>query len=135
MLRPSVTFFGEPLPQTFVQRHFEDVSTCDLLLVFGTSLQVYPVAAIPNMIGPQAVRLLINRDATGCFQGIEPFNEQKSINGLEDEAQKSSTSDSRWNTPGYRDVFYRGDCDDGAAVMASSLGLLGEFDEIVRRWC
>ncbi|MGB9887613.1 MAG: SIR2 family NAD-dependent protein deacylase [Moorellales bacterium] len=47
MLRPDVVLFGDPMSEDYyaAARELED---CDLLLVIGTSLQVYPVAGLPR---------------------------------------------------------------------------------------
>lgn len=42
-VKPDIVFFGEELAERFLSLVDMDVSNCDLLLVLGTSLQVYPV--------------------------------------------------------------------------------------------
>lgn len=71
-IRPDVTFFGEPLPERFTTLSNADLPDADVVLVMGTSLLVYPVAALPQMAGPNCVRVLINREARGCFQHVPP---------------------------------------------------------------
>jgi NAD-dependent deacetylase len=46
-LRPGVVWFGEALPQGPWQAALEAVTTCDLLLVVGTSGLVHPAAGLP----------------------------------------------------------------------------------------
>lgn len=41
----------------------------DLILVFGTSLQVAPVCAIPNMAPPNCTRVLVNKSLSDVLQG------------------------------------------------------------------
>jgi NAD-dependent deacetylase len=48
-LRPDVVWFGEPLDQEAIERAAQAVSTCDVLLVVGTSAVVYPVAGLPAL--------------------------------------------------------------------------------------
>ncbi|TCP55743.1 NAD-dependent deacetylase [Tumebacillus sp. BK434] len=48
-LRPDVVLFGEMLPQEPWQRALADIRSAELVLVIGTSLQVYPVAQLPHM--------------------------------------------------------------------------------------
>ena len=46
-LRPGVTLFGESLPQAAFQRADEALSRADLILILGTSLEVFPAAQLP----------------------------------------------------------------------------------------
>jgi len=48
-LRPDVVWFGEPLDQAALERAAQAVSTCEVLLVVGTSAVVYPVAVLPAL--------------------------------------------------------------------------------------
>lgn len=72
VLRPDVVLFGEPLPARFHERTAADLPRCNLLLVLGTSLVVYPVAALPSQVGPLCVRALFNHEPSGCFQYVPP---------------------------------------------------------------
>jgi NAD-dependent deacetylase len=47
VLRPDVVLFGEPLPAQAVDRAVDLARSCDLMLVVGTSMVVYPAAALP----------------------------------------------------------------------------------------
>ena len=47
-LKPAVVLFGESA--NFPSSIISDVKNCDLLLVIGTSLTVFPFAAVPSMI-------------------------------------------------------------------------------------
>jgi NAD-dependent deacetylase len=47
LIRPSVVWFGESLPQATFQAAFRAVEQCDLMLVVGTSGLVYPAAQLP----------------------------------------------------------------------------------------
>lgn len=60
MLRPDVVLFEDPLDNSFndALQHMED---CDLFIVVGSSLQVYPVAGLPQYCERLAI---INRDPT-----------------------------------------------------------------------
>ena len=51
VLKPDITFFGEDLPSTFFSRfNTHDLPTADLILVIGTSMQVAPVAKMPDKL-------------------------------------------------------------------------------------
>lgn len=154
-LRPDVVFFGEPLPERFNRLCFNDLSTCDLLLVMGTTLLVYPVASLPQMVGPQCVRLLINREPSGCFQEVPPGN-ASDASGMNSSgstlqaqpgddtstffADNSNVSLTRQNfhqyeTKMYRDVFYQGNCDEGAVELAAALGLEPKLSTVILEHC
>lgn len=62
VIKPDITFFGEPLPSRFHKTVKEDIFRCDLLLCIGTSLKVAPVSEIVNMLPAHVPQVLINRD-------------------------------------------------------------------------
>lgn len=49
LVRPSVVWFGEMLPEAAVQAAWHAAETCDVMLVIGTSGAVYPAAHLPRM--------------------------------------------------------------------------------------
>ncbi|GHV80655.1 NAD-dependent protein deacetylase [Spirochaetia bacterium] len=49
VLKPAITFFGEALPARALQAAESDASKADLMLVLGTTLTVYPAAAVPQI--------------------------------------------------------------------------------------
>ncbi|KAK7085059.1 NAD-dependent protein deacetylase sirtuin-3, mitochondrial [Halocaridina rubra] len=65
-VKPNIVFFGENLPENFWNYHHETHFT-DLLIVIGTSLEVYPFAGIAEAVGYSTPRVLINRDVVGSF--------------------------------------------------------------------
>ncbi|HEY7197570.1 MAG TPA: NAD-dependent deacylase [Gaiellaceae bacterium] len=48
VLKPGVVFFDEALPVAAIERAFELAGRARLLLVVGTSLEVWPVAGLPD---------------------------------------------------------------------------------------
>ena len=60
-LKPSVVMFGEPLPSGFISQIQTDIQCCDLVLIIGTSLTVFPFAAIPRMVHPDVPQYSISR--------------------------------------------------------------------------
>lgn len=48
MLKPNAIFFGEPLESSTLETADAMIAECDLLLVLGSSLVVYPVAFYPQ---------------------------------------------------------------------------------------
>lgn len=49
MLRPDIVLFGDQMPETFFEVASVLKQQCDFLLIIGTSLQVYPVAALAEL--------------------------------------------------------------------------------------
>jgi NAD-dependent SIR2 family protein deacetylase len=101
LVKPSITFFGEPLPRRFGQCAAEDFPSCELLIILGTSLKVQPFASLVSLVKPNVPRLLINRNRVGEDLGLD-FGE------------------------GTTDVFYGGECDDGARRLCR-LANMGEL--------
>lgn len=48
-LKPDITFFGEALPLAAITEAQKECAQADLLLVLGSSLTVYPAAALPQI--------------------------------------------------------------------------------------
>ncbi len=64
-VRPDVVVFGDPLDSEILDTADQWAQTCDLCIVLGSSLTVYPAAAIPRMARQRGAELLIvNRDPT-----------------------------------------------------------------------
>jgi NAD-dependent deacetylase len=66
ILKPDVVMFGEPLPADAIERAAELVQRAGVLLVVGSSLEVYPVAALAEEAAALAI---VNRDPTQ-FDGL-----------------------------------------------------------------
>ena len=65
VLKPDVVFFGELLPEWAIERASELAREAGLLLVVGSSLEVYPVAGLPLETVQAGGRLaIVNRDPT-----------------------------------------------------------------------
>jgi len=65
VVRPDVVLFGEALPGRFWQNITEDFRTCDLLLVFGTSLVVAPFNSLVTKAGRGVPRVYVNLSKPG----------------------------------------------------------------------
>jgi len=61
VLKPDVVMFGELLPAGAIERSSELVQGAGLLLVVGSSLEVYPVAGLPDLARRVAI---VNRGET-----------------------------------------------------------------------
>lgn len=95
LVKPDIVFFGEALPRRFFRHREEDMPECDLLIIMGTSLVVYPFASLQGLVGERCPRLLVNREKVGDLE----FGEDN-----------------------LRDALHLGDCDDGVSQLAELLG-------------
>jgi len=105
-VKPDIVFFGEGLPERFHDLYHKDLKECDLVIVMGTSLYVYPVAGIPDDVHRSCPRILINRELVGSFR-----------------TDKRRTAD----------AFYCGNADDGSLRLAKALGIYKEVKESYKK--
>ena len=64
-VRPSVVWFGEPLPDRVLNQAWRDAERCDIVLVVGTSGVVYPAAELPFLARHAGARIVeVNPDFT-----------------------------------------------------------------------
>lgn len=61
IIRPDVTLYGEPLNTEVINKAINAISQCDLLIVAGTSLTVYPAASFIHYFRGNNI-VAINRD-------------------------------------------------------------------------
>ena len=67
ILKPDAVFFGEALPEEALKRATYDSSHCDIFLVVGSSLVVYPAAYMPIYAkGAGAKLVIVNLSSTMC---------------------------------------------------------------------
>jgi NAD-dependent deacetylase len=65
VLKPDVVFFGELLPEDAIDRAFALAREARLMLVVGSSLEVYPVAGLPlETLGAGGSVAIVNRGPT-----------------------------------------------------------------------
>ncbi len=65
ILKPDVIFFGEALPQETLSQAMQEAEACDVMLVIGSSLVVYPAAYVPIQARQAGAKLvIINRGPT-----------------------------------------------------------------------
>ncbi|MEX1219496.1 MAG: Sir2 family NAD-dependent protein deacetylase [Solirubrobacterales bacterium] len=71
ILKPAAVLFEEMLPGDVVDRSLKAIADCDLLLLIGSSLVVYPVAGFPAARPSNAKMALINNEATSWVSDSE----------------------------------------------------------------
>jgi NAD-dependent deacetylase len=72
-MKPAAVFFGEAMPAEATNRAFQLAEECDLMLVVGSSLVVYPAAQVPLVAHAAGAPLLIlNAEPT-------PFDELATV--------------------------------------------------------
>jgi NAD-dependent protein deacetylase/lipoamidase len=64
-LKPATVSFGQAMPERETAAAFAAAAECDLMLVIGSSLVVYPAAAIPEAaVRAGAPMVIVNREPT-----------------------------------------------------------------------
>ena len=65
VLKPDTISFGQAMPEDKMRAAVEYADICDLCIVLGSSLVVYPAASIPERAADSGAKLMIiNRDKT-----------------------------------------------------------------------
>lgn len=103
LVKPKTVLFGRSLPSEFFGRIQEDLPTCDLLIVAGTSLVVSPANSLVYQVPESTIRVVVNNEPVGQGLGIDygPTNE--------------------------RDFFAQGDCDLVFLDLVQELGWLEDL--------
>lgn len=70
MLRPGVVWFGEQLPEGAIERAVEEVKLADIVIVAGTSAQVYPAASLIPPAAQNTQVIEINPEATDFSEDV-----------------------------------------------------------------
>jgi NAD-dependent deacetylase len=73
LLKPDAVFFGEAIPSRALMISQVQSQKCDVLIVVGTSLQVYPAAQIPLSVKlkhPPAVVVEVNREPSSLHEQV-----------------------------------------------------------------
>jgi NAD-dependent deacetylase len=72
ILKPDVVFFEEMLPPEAIDRAYELARGAGLLLVVGSSLEVYPVAELPSVTKAAGGKVaIVNRGPTSFDEGAD----------------------------------------------------------------
>lgn len=116
-VKPATVLFGRNLPpKVFKCLESDFPSHVDLMLIIGTSLQVYPACNFVTRVRPEVPRLLLNLDLVGANVGLD-FG-----------APNSSD-----HQPIPRDGCILGPCDHGLLYLAEQLGWVEELKRLQSR--
>jgi len=63
LIKPDIVFFGELLPDSFFEK-VQRITEADLVIVMGTSLQVFPFASLVGEVPENVPLVYINRENT-----------------------------------------------------------------------
>lgn len=83
ILRPDVVWFGEPLPTNVLSQAIDEASTCDVMVVAGTSLLVSPANTLPIYAKQNnAILIEINPEETSMSSYMDLSIRDSSANSL-----------------------------------------------------
>jgi len=107
--KPDVVFFGEGLPWEF-HSSSELLVYSDLLLIFGTSLAVFPFASLVDLVNPKVPRVIFSKQHSDSYiQGGFNFSPDSSLK---------------------RDLMFEGDCDQKVKQLVELAGWEKEFSSL-----
>lgn len=138
IVKPDVVFFGEGLPKAFIDFLMGGCRDADLLIVIGTSLRVFPFAALVDEVRPTVPRIVINNQRVGetmfflCDEALaeEHYSESSGSSGDEGSTSKRRRR-AQLGQKAVRDVLLKGNCQQIVADLAKALG----FGEELERRC
>ena len=73
-MRPHIVFFGEEVP--LFPRAAEEMRDADVVIIVGTSMQVYPAASLIHYVPPDADCYLVDPNPQGVGAGVEVIAER-----------------------------------------------------------
>ncbi len=66
IVKTATISFGQPMPEPALERAESEARSCDLFVAIGSSLVVYPAAALPGVAKTHGAQLaILNREPTG----------------------------------------------------------------------
>lgn len=76
IVKPDVVLYEEPLDESVLLAAVEEISAADLLLIGGTSLNVYPAAGLIDYFRGENI-VVVNRGATArALEGVVSVDEK-----------------------------------------------------------
>ena len=85
LIKPDIVFFNEALPDEFFNSIQHDFDDCDMLIVIGTALVVYPFADLVNVVPLNCPRVCINREKVGKTMSYDNLGRDVALLGNSDE--------------------------------------------------
>ena len=79
-LRPHIVWFGEMVPE--LERAAVIVSECDIFIVVGTSLVVYPAASLVDYVSSQAKKFVVDPETSSINLPGYHFLHQTATTGI-----------------------------------------------------
>ena len=79
-LRPHIVWFGEPVPN--IEKAIETVSAADIIIIVGTSLQVYPAAGLYRYAANEARIYLVDPKPALCGDSRITVIPMKATDGM-----------------------------------------------------
>ena len=73
-MRPHIVFFGEEVP--LFPQAAEEMRDADVVIIVGTSMQVYPAASLIHYVPPDADCYLVDPNPQGVGAGVEVIAER-----------------------------------------------------------
>jgi len=73
-MRPHIVFFGEEVP--LFPQAAEEMRDADVVIIVGTSMQVYPAASLIHYASPDADCYLVDPNPQGVGAGVEVIAER-----------------------------------------------------------
>jgi NAD-dependent deacetylase len=85
-LRPYIVWFGEMLEDSKIDEAIRYVMECDICVIIGTSLQVYPANEIPSYVSEKCELILIDPNSVSHSLGSKRVKvlQQTAIEGMEE---------------------------------------------------
>lgn len=93
----NIVFYGEQLNKKYFSTH-EDIKDADLAIICGTSLQVFPFSALPQEVGDECWRVVvdINKVRPNLFEYAEENSRDLYVGQKSDDFVDSVLKDCKW---------------------------------------
>lgn len=128
LVKPDIVFFGEDLPEEYHKKSRSDFPKCDLLIVIGTGLAVYPFAGLIGYVNDDVPRLLVNMEPVQTYKEVLEVKDNKLIDKKARREYPKFKFDHLTNV---RDVFAGGDCQKSIVTLIDALGWTRDLMEML----
>jgi len=74
LLKPDFVFFGEPIPEEAIQQSMAEARKADVMLIIGSTGEVFPASQIPEMAYQYGSKLIeINIEPSNYTRTLKPL--------------------------------------------------------------